>query len=94
MSHIWWNWPFTNHTKELKIDIPITQHHLDLQIQIMSNQAFIIEDHPGQANGFTVLIHVSTPVMSFILQTLLLVTQKHHHMPGEQFTRAIYYHPS
>ena len=77
--------------KKLKIeDIPIPQHHLDDQIKIITNEAFIIEDHPGQIIGLKALIHLSTPIMSFISPTLLLITQKHHHMPGEQFTRTIY----
>ena len=76
--------------KELKIEsIPITQQHLDHQIQIVTNEAFIIEGHLGQVIDFMALIHVSTSVMSFLPPTLLLVTKKHHHMLAEQFMRAI-----
>ena len=65
-------------TKKLKIeDLRITQHHLDHQIQILTNKAFITEGHPGQVIGFTALIHMSTLIMSFIPPTLLLVTWKH-----------------
>ena len=54
----------TIHTKELKIeDIPITQHHLDHHIQIVTSEAFTIEDQPGQVIGFTALIHMSTSLM-------------------------------
>ena len=85
----------TAHTRELKIeDKYITLHHLDHQIHIVTNEAFIIEGQTGQVIHFTALIHVSTPIMSFILPTLLLVTWKHHQIQGKQFIRAIYYHPS
>ena len=85
----------TAHTKELKIeDIPITQYHLDHQIQIMTNEAFIIEGHSDHVIDFMLLVHINTPVMSFIPAILLLITCKHHHMSREQFTGAINYHPS
>ena len=76
----------TMHTKELKIE----DHH----IQIMTNEAFIIEDHPGQVIGFKAPTHVSILIMSFILPTLLPATQKYHHMQETQFIKAIYCHPS
>ena len=57
-------------TKELKMeDIPITQHHLDHQIEIVSNEAFSIEGHPVQVIGFTIVIYMGTPIMSFIPST-------------------------
>ena len=70
--------------KDLKIEnIPITQHYFDHQIQIVTNEAFIIEGHLGQVIGFTAFINISTPITSVIPPKLLLVTQKHHHIPGK-----------
>ena len=80
----------TVHTKSFKIENkPTTQHHLDNKIELVTKEAFTIEDDQGQVISFTALIHVSTLIMFFIPPTLLLERQKHHHMPGEQFTRAI-----
>ena len=85
----------TTHTKQPKIeDIPITQYHLEHHIQIVTNEAFTIEGQPGQVISFISLIHMSTQIMSFIPPTLLLAIQKDHHIQGEQFMRAICYHPS
>ena len=73
-------------TKEhKKEDMPITQHHLHNQIQIVTNDAFTIECHPGQVIGFTVLIHMTTQIMLIIPLTLLLTTQKHHNMQEAEF---------
>ena len=81
-------------TKELKTEnISITQHHLGHHVQIITNEAFTIGGHPGKIIGFTALSYVSTPIMSFISPTLLLATWEQHHMPEEQFMRAIYHHP-
>ena len=44
---------------------PITQHHLDHQIQVLTNVAFTIVGYQGQVICFIVLIHVSTPIMIF-----------------------------
>ena len=50
--------PQTVHTKEPKIeDIFITRYHLDHCIQIVTNEAFIIDGHTHQVIGFTALIH-------------------------------------
>ena len=85
----------TTHMRETKIEeIPITQHHLGCHIQTVTSEAFTIEGHPGQVIGFKALSHVNTPIMSFMPPTPLLATQKHYHMPGEQFMRAICCHPS
>ena len=43
----------TTHTRELKIkDIPVTQHHLDYQTLIITNEAFIKEGYPRSSNWF------------------------------------------
>ena len=83
----------TTYSRELKIeDMPITQNHLDDHIQIMVNEDFTVEGQPGQIIGFITLINVITPGMCFMPSSLLLATQKHHHMPGEQFMRTSNYH--
>ena len=85
----------TTHTKELKIeDTHITLHHSDNKIQCVTNKAFTTEGHPGQLTDLTVPLHLSTPIVSSIPPTQLLVTQNHHHIPGAQFMRIIYYHLS
>ena len=43
-------------------------------MQHVANKAFIIEGHLGQVTGFAAPVHISTPIVSFIPLTLLLVT--------------------
>ena len=85
----------TTCTKEPKIeDITFAQYDLDQHIQVVTNKVFTIEGHPGQVIGFIMLIHVSTPIISFISPTLLLAIKKHHNTTQEQFMKAIFYQPS
>ena len=85
----------TTHTREPKIieTILFMQHHLDHQIQIMTNKPFTTEGHTGQVIGFIALIHRNIPTMSLMFQTLLLENQKHHQIPVEEFMRTICCHP-
>ena len=89
------NGHLTNHTYQgTNIgDIFIT-NTLGYHIQVMINMALNTEGQPGQVIGLPALTHVISPRMFSILLTLLLVTMKHHHMPGKKFMRAICCHPS
>ena len=64
----------TNHTYQglqNRRHMSITQHHLDHQVQIMSNEDFTIKGHSGQLFGFIAPMYMNTLMMSFMLSNTI-----------------------